>query len=444
MRWNCAKFARPVLAALSILCIAGCQNNGERDLMARDRRMQEDQMWAMQDYIQQYQQLVCRFRSENAALRRQLSDGSTGAVVDRQPQRIQPTPMNSPGMSNTPNYNNAPQPGVKNNTPPAPKVDMPDVPPLGTGTSNGVDDRYQAVADASGTKPSQSNQFVQLASYDAPIERAAMDTKPQVETATAASPDVLISGEVVANENGGGPRLVIDVESFDQSGRSARFDGNVSLALVASEGGTQQRLARWDFGPDDVRSAIKTAASESTMRFMVELPAGAKVDGATQLLARLRPTNGGSLLSHAMLDLSKPGLFSSRTDKTWASEESVVAVNYEEPASEQAEPAPTMNEGTWATAVPGKPAILPAETEQVAGGWKATSGPLPAFMASSSSTVTSTSSPSPAKTVERPTRSEPAPIKAHPVEVAQKPGWSPDRAGTTKPRTARPAWSATR
>ena len=50
--------------------IAGCQSNADRDLIARDRRMQEDQMWAMQDYIQQYQQLVCQFRSENASLRR--------------------------------------------------------------------------------------------------------------------------------------------------------------------------------------------------------------------------------------------------------------------------------------------------------------------------------------------------------------------------------------
>ena len=41
-------------------------------------------------------------------------------------------------------------------------------------------------------------------------------------TATAASPDILLSGEVVANDSGGGPRLVIDIESFDQSGRIAR------------------------------------------------------------------------------------------------------------------------------------------------------------------------------------------------------------------------------
>jgi hypothetical protein len=442
MRWNCAKVARPIWAALLIVSIAGCQNNGERDLMARDRRMQEDQMWAMQDYIQQYQALVCRFRSENAALRRQLNDEHGGTVVDRQPQPIQPTPMNSP--SNPPYRNNTPRPGVNNNAPPTPKADMPDVPPLGTGASNSIGDRYQTIANAGATEPRQSNQFVQQASYDAPIERRAgnVDASAQVDADPVASTDVLLSGEVVANENGGGPRLVIDVESFDQSGRSTPFDGNVSLALVASFGGTQQRLARWDFGPDDVRSAVGASASESTMRFMVELPSDTKVDGATQLLARLRPTNGGSILSHAKLDLSKPGLFSSRTDKIWASEESIVAASYDEPASEQPEPAPAMNEGTWATAVPGKPAILPAETEQAMGGWKAASGPLPVVVANAVPT-TATSTPSPAVAIERPKRLEPAPVKTQPVEVAQKPGWAPERTGT-KPRATRPAWSATR
>jgi len=65
------------------LSIAGCQSNSDRDLIARDRRMQEDQMWAMQDYLQQYQQLICRFRSENASLRRQLNEERSGVLDGR-------------------------------------------------------------------------------------------------------------------------------------------------------------------------------------------------------------------------------------------------------------------------------------------------------------------------------------------------------------------------
>ena len=59
-----------------MVAVVGCQNNSQRDLMARDRRMQEDQIYALQDYITQYQQLLCRYRSENCELKRQLADGS--------------------------------------------------------------------------------------------------------------------------------------------------------------------------------------------------------------------------------------------------------------------------------------------------------------------------------------------------------------------------------
>ena len=44
--------------------------------------MQEDQIYAMQDYMQQYQQLVCQYRSENASLRRQLAEGHADDSYD--------------------------------------------------------------------------------------------------------------------------------------------------------------------------------------------------------------------------------------------------------------------------------------------------------------------------------------------------------------------------
>src|SRR5262249_16000901 len=110
----------------------------------------------------------------------------------------------------------------------------------------------------------------------------------------------------------------------DQSGRVARFDGTASLAIVNSENGVQQRLARWNFGGQEVRAAVDSSANEPTMHFRVELPGGTKIDGKNQLWVRLLPSNGASLLGNARLDLSKPGLFSSGTEKIWDSEESSV------------------------------------------------------------------------------------------------------------------------
>lgn len=397
-------------------------------------------MWAMQDYIQQYQQLVCQFRSENASLRRQLNDERSGPAVEREPQPAERMPGSPPATNRTPNFPDSPPPGVEKKQTPSPNIEMPDVPPLNQGASINPRNQYESFANLESEHANYNpDRYAQLASYETGVNVAAAPAASEPAavdaTTTAGSPDILLSGEVIANDNGGGPRLVIDLEAFDQSGRIAKFDGNVSLALLASEGGVQRRLARWDFGPDDVRSAVESTTGEPTMRFQVELPADTKVDGATELWAKLAPTNGARLFSHAKLDLAKPGVFSSRTDKVWESEESVVAASYVDTSTQPAEVAAAINESEWSTAKPGKPAILPPDSDEATGGWKTASGRLPAVAASTKPTA-----PMPD---DHPKRTETAPTKTAPVEVARKPAWTQERPGATS-RAARPSWSATR
>jgi hypothetical protein len=418
------------------LSIAGCQSNSDRDLIARDRRMQEDQMWAMQDYLQQYQQLICRFRSENASLRRQLNEERSG-IVDTSPQPATRMPVNAAPMRPTPNYPNTPPPAVEPKQSPPSNIEIPDVPPLKQGTSIDIRNQNQSVADGSGNVG--PGRYAQLASYETLVDGAAASAARSPATRDASmvaiSPDVLLSGEVVANDNGGGPRLTIDVQTLDQSGHITRFDGDISLALLTSESGIQHRTARWDFGTDDVRSATDTTASEPTMRFRTELPAGTKVDGATELWAKLAPTDGARLFSHAKVNLAKPGTFSSRTDKVWASEESVVPASYVDTSAQPEETTSPINDSEWSTAMPGKPAILPPESNEATGGWKPASGPLPAIVENAQAPAT--------MQVERPKPIEPAPPKTPLVEVARKPSWTPDRPGKQSQPT-RPTWSATR
>ena len=399
--------------------------------------MQEDQLWAMQDYVQQYQQLVCQFRSENASLRRQLSEDRSGAV-GRETQPPPHTPVRPSENGGVPKFQGSPAPGPNQKQGPSPKVETPDVPPLGQGTSIDLRKRSRSLAESENSQAEPAT-YSTLASYENQIDAEATATasgSPAQDTTTSAiSPDILLSGEVIVNEGGGGPRLMIHIESLDESGCIAGFDGTVSLALLTTEGGVQRRIARWDFGPDDVRSAVDAKSSEPTMQFRVELPAGTDVNGPTELWAKLAPTNGARLFSHAKLDLSKPGIFSSRTEKIWASEESVVAASYVDTSTQAAEAVPTMNVGSWATAVPGKPAILPAESNEATGGWKAASGPLPAIVENAKPRATKRSDP--------PKPIDPARPKATPVEVASKPSWAADRP-STQPMVARPSWSATR
>jgi hypothetical protein len=346
-------------------------------------------------------------------------------------------PSNPPVLNRAPDLPDLSPRGSGNKQAPSPNIDIPDLPPLNQGSSTNMPNSYESLAHDERGKAS-SDRYARLASYETAVDRAAAPavTKPGAldGATTGVSPYILLSGEVIATGSGG-PRLVINIEPFDHSDPTARFDGNVSLAVLTSEGGVQRRLARWDFGPEDVRSAVDPAASEPKIRFRVELPPGTKVDGLTELWAKLAPTNGASLFSHAKLNLSKPGVFSSRTDKVWVSEESVVAASYVDTSTQPEEVAPTVTEGTWATAKPGKPAIVPFQADEASGGWKAASGSPPAV-------VETTKPPAPMRD-DRPKPIESCPAKAVPVDVARKPAWTPERSGT-QPRTARPAWSATR
>ncbi|MEX0613980.1 MAG: hypothetical protein WD229_17810, partial [Pirellulales bacterium] len=92
------RLLRPPLLAL--LCaavvpslLAGCQSNAQQDLIAREMRMQEDQLYAMEDYLAEYQQLICKYRSENATLKRQLADCD-------EPDKALPAPRPSPRARN--------------------------------------------------------------------------------------------------------------------------------------------------------------------------------------------------------------------------------------------------------------------------------------------------------------------------------------------------------
>jgi hypothetical protein len=456
-RSNRAKSARLNCAALVLLCLTGCQSNSDRDLIARDRRLEEDQLYAMQDYISQYQQLVCRYRRENATLKRQLTDESASTSAVREPQPIPRTPNNTPGTYNGPKIDIPPTPGTGKKNSPGPDIELPDVPPpnvppLKRSTSDDADRRFHQSVSGVLKGRDEPDRYAEAASYaelqgkgaiksPASAGGAAAEDAPANgtvnEPANGTSPDILLSGEVVQNESGGGPRLVVDIESFDRSGRITQFDGTVSMMLVSTSGDKPRKLARWDFGPDNVRAAVDANADEPTMRFHVELPAGTQADGSTELWVRLAPTSGDKLLSHAKVDLSRPGVFSSRANKLWASEESVIAASYVETSTAPAETAAPVNEGTWAVALPGKPANLPPDSDAADGGWKATKEPLPEVVVSAKQAAP--------KRIARKSNSESLSKSTHAAstEMARKPAWTPERPGNAA-AAKRPSWSATR
>jgi hypothetical protein len=210
-------------------------------------------------------------------------------------------------------------------------------------------------------------------------------------------------------------------------------------------------MGRWDFGPEDVQASVDPAAAEPSMRFYVELPANTPVDAADELWVRIVPRGGEKMLTHAKIDLGKPGTFASRSTKPLPVEQGVIAASYNEPLpptgydDQAAGVSTTINEGAWAVAEPGKPANLPiaALDTSGAGGWKATSQPIPSAIVQSVEVTPIAEAPKPATLPAL--DSPPPPLSALATATVKRPSWSPERSGSASRRTAtRPSWSATR
>ncbi|MCC7475397.1 MAG: hypothetical protein IT425_08380 [Pirellulales bacterium] len=502
MRSTCVATWCAAAMACALSLFGGCQSNSQRDLIARERRRQEDQIYALQDYIDQYQRLVCAYRTENAALRRQLvamprdsrGQDEESSRLHRGSKEEFPAPQFQQPQVPTPEK-------VKPADTPAspPKaIETPEIPPLKTMSWEEPD----ATADAEAVLDSMpdslpqerneagraiqqatfavepvesvSNQFsegaapgplqepAQHSSQDLAEDTAQVPTEVVAPTATTGQTELMISGEVIEN-GAGGPRLVVDVVPYLPSGKVETFEGVASLMILATgEDGIERSLARWDFSARQVRAAIDPQSNEPTMRFLLELPTDAPVTNDTELWVRLVPASGSKLLSHADVVLSQAGSFASATERMWPAEESVVAASYEEgyqpeleaeangPESQSlsgiAESLPlpvgpiSMEESQWATALPGKPVLVASATKGDfdQSGWRVSTQPMPPGPAPNAA-VTATLSGKESPRVRKLQK------LAKPDNQAAPAGWSAEREGIGRPHTATlPRWAATR
>jgi hypothetical protein len=434
-------WTHPALGILGLfaLLLAGCRSNAQQDLITRELRMQEDQLYAMEDYISQYQQLVCKYRSENAALRRQMADGSYEGDVDELPR---PGSSVRPGAERSGPTFRAPQTPERNE--PASddiEIQVPDIPPLEGSTSTQRDSRI--------TTTTYNERAGEAAS--AAGETAAGE-KPNHPSTTHSEPPnpVSLRGEVIANDAGGGPRLMVDVERLNPSGQGTAFVGTLSLLLLErSQGNIPQNLARWDFSAEDVQSASEPAAGEHAMRFYLELPADTPVSNASEIWVRLLPREGKKLLAHAGIDLRQPGEFASQRVAPSITTQTTPAVasswNTDDSSSVPSTALSNDGKGEWTIARAGQIADLSIETD--AGKWRASSEPMPV--------VQSTFVTAP---VSRPVQRAAFFDKisaTKPPRSYTRPTWSPDRteaakanSDSTKSRPSsisqRPVWTDTR
>jgi hypothetical protein len=258
-----------------------------------------------------------------------------------------------------------------------------------------------------------------------PLE--APDVPPLGDTTSVEVDAVLLRGEVVANEEGGGPRLVVELEPRAVAGKPAAYGGALSLMLVEPNDDVgPMKLGRWDYQSTDVQAATDPAGDR--IRFQIELPEDTPLPKASELWVQLLPRSGDRVVTHAALNLQQPGTFASQdADSPYqvaSHDDAVIAAVYEEAGDVPPVESEVLDAG-WSIARPNEPAGIPGEGQSE--DWRASSEPPPEAIA-----------------VPRPSVRSPQPQRSMAKSNRSKSPWSPNRSSQPSRAATRPSWSANR
>ena len=233
-----------LLCALSLFALSGC-NNGKQlhaDLYQRELRLQEDEIYHLEDYIEEYQAIVRGYRIEVADLKKQLATAEQSTVVSRDAPVLVDEPddveMLAPEeLIDTPiEIDEAPE---FERPYPAPEADeAPPFIPSSASEPLKIEPIQTKRAQPPGHKPapfSAPNSAAKLVRL-APREKDLLDVR---------------NGPI---DPSGAATLLATVQA---SRELAGYQGEISLLLTDPAGaeriGIQEnKLARWDFTPEEV------------------------------------------------------------------------------------------------------------------------------------------------------------------------------------------------
>ena len=331
-----------LLSAVCCLLLGGC-NAGKQmqhDLYARELRLQEDEIYRLEDCIEEYQAIIKQLRTENHGLRQgvpakapsqtkaapiddEAGEGGERSVLDNfdwSPERPDPPPRgvdptgDSTGDSPTDDSPSIELPtielGEPSGTPPAietpepapapafesapdaspeaietpPAIELPPVGPADTTPPTDEAPPFEPLP-LSRVEPS-SARLVELAS----VEPALLDA-PMVEEA------VIVAARG-PSEPTGEPTIIALVRPLDESGAVGLFQGEAALMLRdpdATDGPAV--LARWDYTLTEVASSWRGMETDPALDFALILPADAPRDRPLELWLRLVDGEGRKTLA---------------------------------------------------------------------------------------------------------------------------------------------------
>ncbi len=275
---------RIALLALAGIWLTGCRsnNNSNQQLLERELRLQEDQIYALEDELDDFECQLESVQNENAALKKQLATGDRGALDSPSAPIIDlPGSPSSPSRS-APSRRSAPS------SPAGPMIEP--------GVEIDPGEEFDPGTSASGAGHSQrvTDHFV---------HRIVLNKQ--------------LTGGVNHTGRGGDKGILVVFEPRNKAGQLLDVPGEISIAVLDAQlQGPQARIARWDFRADEARQFFGKTALGRGYHIELAWPGEPPTHRKLQLFVRYATPDGRKLIADMPLDISPP---SDREAKRWRS-----------------------------------------------------------------------------------------------------------------------------
>lgn len=326
-----------VLLAVGLTAL-GCQvSKQDAELLERDLRVQEDEIYALRDCVDTYQQKLAACRSENRALRKELA--ARGGLADDfvipggPPVELAPAQQLPPGDQPPPSAESEPPlESAPGRLPEAPPFQSPAIAPPSETQPEGVPlesippeeslpaERPPAeeVPAQSSSKPSSSG--TELAQYTAPRSRNLLERigRPATEQevvdpvhdleVTEITLNNMLTGGMNRDKLHGDEGILVVVEPRNPQNQIVEAFGDVSVVVLdpALEG-EAARVARWDITSQELEHHFRNRQFGKGFQLRLPWPGDPPQHSTLHLFVRFVAADGRKLIVDRPLEIEPPG-----------------------------------------------------------------------------------------------------------------------------------------
>jgi len=258
---ECIMFiGRTALLILAASLSVGCRNSSQFALVEREHRHLEDRIYQLQDYIEQYQQIIESCQREN----RTLKAGRRGTGEMDFSTGSSPRPM--PPASSEAEPFTPPELDID----PGTAIEPQELPLLDEESEGSADGDDAAAPELPGPD---------AADLDSDVHKIVLNK--------------LLSGGLDFDGNSGDEGIMAVLEPRDAQGKTIEAVGDVSLMVLDPNlAESEQRVARWDFSSTETATAWRKSLLGKGLHFELPWPADPPQGEKLQLVARLVTPDG--------------------------------------------------------------------------------------------------------------------------------------------------------